>query len=106
MLVGIDYADLGHRSRVLLLATAALAAVGLVLFATGILPARFTLLTWLVVIVLLGTYWLSFLVEFRGRLSTAQVIVASLLGLAPWLFVAAVVLLYPRWLLALVSGAA
>lgn len=106
MLIGIRYSELSRRSRVLLLLAAALLALaaGLHWFAPEP-PERFLRITLLAVLVL-GAYWLSFLADFRGRLQRAQVLVATALGLLPWLLVLVLVLRFPRWVLALLPHAA
>lgn len=100
MLIGIQLSDLGRRTRWLLaLASAAfLAAIVLWLFAPE--PAVRLLRAWLAAVVLLGLYWLSFLLDFRGRLGLPQTVLASLFALLPWILVIVILVGYPQILLA------
>jgi hypothetical protein len=97
MLVGIEYGDLGRRTRVLLWISVALVSAGAVLWAWRPGPPEQLLRVGLLAVLALGAYWLSFLAEFRGRLTPAQVLVASLLGLLPWLMVLVLVSWAPEW---------
>ncbi|CAN5610338.1 hypothetical protein BH23PSE2_BH23PSE2_07040 [soil metagenome] len=101
MLIGIEYAELGRRSRVLLLLAGALIALAAGLYWFAPEPPQRFLRTTLLAILVLGAYWLSFLADFRGRLKRSQVFVATALGLLPWFLVLMLVLLFPQWLLAL-----
>ena len=78
MLIGIEYSQLGRRTRFLLLV-----AAGAVLYFWQPDPPERLLRVGLLTILVLGAYWLSFLSEFRGRLDRSQVLVASALGLLP-----------------------
>ena len=100
MLIGIQFGDLSRRSRWLLVLAclAFAAAVALSLFAPE--PSVRMLQAWLAAVVVLGLYWISFLLDFRGRLARTQLLVASLFALLPWIVVIAVVLGYPQILLA------
>lgn len=100
MLIGIQFGDLGRRSRWLLVLAclAFAAAVAMSLFAPE--PSVRVLQAWLAAVVVLGLYWISFLLDFRGRLGRTQLLVASLFALLPWVVVIAVVLGYPQILLA------
>ena len=100
MLIGIQLSELSRRSRwLLLLATLAFAA-GLAMLAFAPEPAARLLRVWLAAVVALGLYWLSFLLDFRGRLQGGQLVVASLFALLPWILVIALVLGFPQVLLA------
>ena len=101
MLIGIEYSQLGRRTRFLLWLSGALVAAGAVLYFWQPDPPERLLRVGLLTILALGAYWLSFLAEFRGRLSRSQVLVASALGLLPWLLVLALLLVAPQWLYAL-----
>lgn len=106
MLIGFQLSDLGRRSRILLsIATLALLAGLLLLFVQPDPPQRL-LRVWLLAVVALGVYWLSFLAEFRGRLTRTQTAIASVFGLLPWLLVLVLVVGYPQLLVALLSPAA
>jgi hypothetical protein len=103
MLIGIQLSDLSRRSR-WLLAIASLAffaGVAMLFFAPE--PSIRLLRLWLFAVVALGVYWLSFLVDFRGRLNRSQTIVATLFALLPWILVIVIVLGFPQILL---TGAA
>lgn len=105
MLTGFQFSDLGRRSKILLsIATLALLAGLLLLFVQPDPPQRL-LRVWLLAVVALGVYWLSFLAEFRGRLTRMQTAIASVFGLLPWLLVLVLVVGYPQLLVALLSPA-
>lgn len=105
MLIGIQLSDLSRRSRwLLLLATLAFAA-GLALLALAPEPATRLLQVWLGAVVALGLYWVSFLLDFRGRLQGGQLVVASLFALLPWILVIVLVLGFPQLLLGGIGGA-
>ena len=53
---------------------------------------------WLLAILFLGGYWLSFLADLRGRLGAWQLALASLFGVLAWLLVLAMLLLWPQLL--------
>lgn len=99
MLIGIQYSDLSKRTRALLVVAslAMLAGLGVYLFKPQ--APVLVLQVWLLAIVILGMYWLSFLADFRGRLSRSQLWLASLFGVLPWIVVIAVVLTFPQVLL-------
>lgn len=99
MLVGVRLSDLSRRSRWLLAAAALafFAAVALSVFAPG--AAIGVLRAWLLAVVVLGLYWVSFLADARGRLGTGQMVLASLFALLPWILVVAIVLAFPQILL-------
>lgn len=100
MLIGVRLSDLSRRSRWLLaFATLAFAAgLALVLFAPH--ASLRVLQVWLLAVVALGAYWLSFLADFRGRLGRGQTLVASLFALLPWVLVIVVVVRLPQVLFA------
>ena len=98
MLIGVSLSDLGRRSRVLLAITGLLFLAAL---ATTLFAPQSTLLQlrlWLLAILLLGGYWLSFLADLRGRLGKWQLALASAFGGLAWLLVVAVVLAWPQLL--------
>ena len=98
MLIGVRLSDLGHRSRWLLAIASALFFVAVV--ATFFIPQSplWMLRAWLLAILFLGSYWLSFLVDLRGRLGPGQLALASLFGVLAWILVVAMVLLWPQLL--------
>ena len=99
MLIGIELSDLSRRSRWLLaIATLGILA-GLSLLFVAPEPTLRLLRVWLFAVVALGVYWVSFLMDFRGRLSRSQSIVATLFALLPWILVIVIVLGYPQILL-------
>lgn len=99
MLIGIELSDLSRRSRWLLLIASCAFLAGIAMWAFAPEPAVRLLRVWLFAIVALGVYWVSFLMDFRGRLSTPQTIVATLFALLPWFLVIAIVLGFPQLLL-------
>jgi hypothetical protein len=100
MLIGIQLSDLSRRTRwLLVLATVAFVA-GLAVWWLAPEPPVRLIRVWLGAIVALGIYWLSFLVDFRGRLGRGQTIVATLFALLPWILVIAIVVGFPQILLA------
>jgi len=103
MLIGIQLSDLSARSR-WLLALASLGVIaGLLLWWIAPVPATRLLRVWLVAVIALGAYWVSFLLDFRGRLDRSQTVLATLFALLPWILVIAIVLGYPQILLAQAS---
>ena len=100
MLIGIQLSDLSRRSRWLLALASLVFAVGLALLVLAPEPAVRLLRVWLGAVVALGLYWVSFLVDFRGRLRGGQLIVASLFALLPWVLVIVLLLGFPQILLA------
>jgi hypothetical protein len=98
VLVGVHLSDLGRRSKWLMAIASALFLVALV--ATFVVPQSplWILRLWLLAILFLGGYWLSFLADLRGRLGTWQLALASLFGLLAWLLVLAMLLLWPQLL--------
>lgn len=100
MLIGIELSELGRRSRWLLLLASLAFAGALAMLAVAPEPPVRLVRAWLVAVVLLGLYWLSFLVDFRGRLRGGQLVVASLFALLPWILVIVLVLGFPQILLA------
>ena len=98
MLIGVRLSDLGRRSRWLLAIASALFFVALV--ATFFIPQSplWMLRAWLLAILFLGGYWMSFLADLRGRLGKWQLALASAFGVLSWLLVLAMVLLWPQLL--------
>lgn len=98
MLIGVRLSDLGRRSRWLLAIASALFLVALA--ATFLFPQSplWMLRAWLLAILFLGGYWLSFLADLRGRLGAWQLALASLFGVLAWLLVLAMLLLWPQLL--------
>lgn len=105
MLIGIEFSELGRRSKVLLIVSGVLLAIGLALYWWQPDPPQRLMRIGLLSVLMLGAYWLSFLSDFRGRLTRMQILLASALGLLPWLMMLAIGLLYPHWLLALLRPA-
>ncbi|MDO5506230.1 MAG: hypothetical protein Q4F49_08085 [Pseudoxanthomonas suwonensis] len=98
MLIGIELSDLSRRSRWLMLLAMLAFGAGLALYFLAPEPATRLLRVWLLAILLLGGYWVSFLVDTSARLRTGQLLLASAFGILAWLLVAAIVLLYPQLL--------
>lgn len=98
MLIGVHLSDLGRRSRWLLAIASALFVAALAVTFLAPQPALWMLRMWLLAILFLGGYWLSFLADLRGRLGTWQLALASLFGVLAWLLVLAMVLLWPQLL--------
>jgi len=100
MLIGITLSDLSRRSRWLLVIAGLtlLAALTMQLLASDSVGRVLQL--WLLAVIALGLYWLSFLVDFRGRLRRGQMLIATLFALLPWVMVVVIVLGYPQLLLA------
>jgi hypothetical protein len=98
MLIGVRLSDLGRRSRRLLAIASLLFFVALA--ATFLIPQStlWMLRAWLLAILFLGGYWLSFLIDLRGRLVAWQLALASLFGLFAWVLVVAMLLLWPQLL--------
>ena len=99
MLIGIQLSDLSRRSRWLLAGAslAFLACLGMLFVAPE--PAIRLMRIALLAVVALGAYWVSFLLDFRGRLNRSQVIVATLFALLPWILVIVIVVGFPQILL-------
>lgn len=99
MLIGTELSDLSRRSKVLM-ALAMLAFVaGLALYFVAPEPAARLLRVWLVAIMLLGSYWVSFLLDVSHRLPKSQLFLASAFGLLAWGLVIAMVVMFPQLLL-------
>ena len=96
MLIGIRLSDLGRRSRWLLALASVAFAATIVLWLLAPAPSVRLLQAWLLAVVLLGLYWLSFLADFRARLGGAQLVVATLFALLPWILVLAIVFAFPQ----------
>jgi hypothetical protein len=105
MLIGIQLSDLSRRSRWLLLLATLTFAAGLAMLALAPEPAARLLQVWLAAVVALGLYWVSFLLDFRGRLQGGQLVVASLFALLPWILVIVLVVGFPQVLLGSAGGA-
>lgn len=104
MLIGIEFSDLSRRSKWLLVASGVMVAAGGALYAWAPVPPERLLRVGLLSILVLGAYWLSFLADFRGRLDRTQIILATALGLLPWLLVLVLAVFFPQWLLAVLPG--
>lgn len=100
MLIGIQLSDLSRRTRWLLVLASLAFAAGLAVWWLAPEPAVRLIRVWLFAIIALGAYWLSFLVDFRGRLSRGQTLVATLFALLPWILVITIVIGFPQILLA------
>lgn len=87
MLIGIQFSDLSKRSKALLGVATLLLGAGLVAHLSGATTAAWTLTLWMLTVLVLGVYWLSFLVDFRGRLSRPQIALATAFALLPWVMV-------------------
>ena len=99
MLIGVHLSDLGRRSRWLLAIASALFMVALA--STFLAPQSplWTLRLWLLAILFLGSYWLSFLADLRGRLGTWQLALASAFGVLAWILVVVMLLMWPQLLM-------
>ena len=100
MLIGIQLSDLSQRSRWLLALASLAFAIGLAMLMLAPEPPVRLMRVWLGAVVALGLYWVSFLLDFRGRLGGAQLVVASQFALLPWILVLVLVLGFPQILLA------
>lgn len=100
MLIGIQLSDLSQRSRWLLALASLAFAIGLAMLILAPEPPVRLMRVWLGAVVALGLYWVSFLLDFRGRLGGAQLVVASLFALLPWILVLVLLLGFPQILLA------
>ena len=100
MLIGIQLSDLSQRSRWLLALASLAFAIGLGMLVLAPEPPVRLMRVWLGAVVALGLYWVSFLLDFRGRLGGAQLVVASLFALLPWILVLVLLLGFPQILLA------
>ena len=96
VLIGIQFCDLSLRSRCLLVLASLSMLAGMAMLVLAPDPAVRLMQVWLLAIVLLGLYWLSFLMDFRARLARSQLLVASLFALLPWVLVIALILGYPQ----------
>ena len=96
MLIGVRFGELSRRSKLLLLAASALFPFALGLYFIAPAPASRLIQAWLLAILLLGGYWLSFLADMNQRLARGQLLLASAFGLLAWGLVLAMVLLYPQ----------
>ena len=99
MLIGTRLSDLGGRSRWLLAIASLLFFIALA--ATFLSPQSvlWMLRAWLLAILFLGGYWLSFLFDLRGRLGTWQLALASAFGVLAWILVVVMLLLWPQLLM-------
>lgn len=91
MLIGIQFSELSSRSKALLVVATLLLVGGVVAHLALAAPAAWTLTFWLLTVLVLGMYWLSFLMDFRGRLTRPQMVLATAFALLPWLLVLGVV---------------
>lgn len=98
MLIGVELGDLSRRSRWLLVAATLLFVIGLGLYFFAPEPATRLIRAWLLAILVLGSYWVSFLVDMNGKLERGQLLLASAFGLLAWGLVIAMVLLVPELL--------
>ncbi len=105
MLIGIQLSDLSRRSRWLLALASLAFLAGVAMLFLAPEPTVRLLRVWLFAVIALGVYWLSFLKDFRGRLSRSQTIVASLFALLPWILVLVIVFGYPQILIATATSA-
>lgn len=94
MLIGIHLSDLSLRSKLLLVVATALLAAGVATWLWVPAGPAWPLTLWLLAIVVLGLYWLSFLLDFRGRLARSQALLATAFALLPWVLVLVVVLAF------------
>lgn len=101
MLIGIRFSELSTRSKALLVVAELLVVAGVAVWAFRPEAQVWMLRLGLAAVLAFGAYWLSFLSDFRGRLGQGQILVASALGLLPWLFVAVLALAFPQWLMVL-----
>ena len=99
MLIGIQLSDLSRRSRWLLAGASVAFLACLTLLFVAPEPAIRLMRIALLAVVALGAYWVSFLLDFRGRLNRSQVIVATLFALLPWIRVIVIVVGFPQILM-------
>jgi len=99
MLIGIQLSDLSRRSRWLLTGASVAFLACLTLLFVAPEPAIRLMRIALLAVVALGAYWVSFLLDFRGRLNRSQVIVATLFALLPWILVIIIVVGFPQILM-------
>ncbi|MGH8033077.1 MAG: hypothetical protein ACREO8_12125 [Luteimonas sp.] len=92
VLIGIRFSELSTRSKSLLGVATLLLAAGAVAHWTRAASTAWTLTLWLLTVLVLGVYWLSFLVDFRGRLTRPQIVLATAFALLPWLLVLGIVI--------------
>lgn len=104
MLIGFQWADLGRRSKWLLAIASLLLASGLLLIWLRPQPAIHVLRVFLLAIVVLGGYWLSFLIDAGPRLSRMQMLLASAMAVLPWLLLVLMLFAWPQLLLGLSPG--
>lgn len=72
MLIGIRLSELSRRSKALLAVSIVLLAAGIATLAWPPVNAAWPLAVWLLAVIALGLYWLSFLLDFRSRLTPPQ----------------------------------
>ena len=99
MLIGIQLSDLSRRSRWLLAGASVAFLACLTLLFVAPEPAIRLMRIALLAVVALGAYWVSFLLDFHGRLNRSQVIVATLFALLPWILVIVIVVGFPQILM-------
>jgi hypothetical protein len=96
MLIGFGLSDLGWRSKLLLALAAVLLLVALAVQWIAPEPPLRAMRLFLLAIVALGAYWLSFLVDAGPRLGRVQAAVAAAMGLLPWILVLALLFTWPE----------
>jgi hypothetical protein len=99
MLIGFQLSDLSRRSRWLLALAAALLALALGLQWLQPEPPLRVMRMFLLAIVALGAYWLSFLADTGPRLTRLQAAVAAAFGVLAWLLVLAMLFAWPQLVL-------
>lgn len=96
MLIGFQLSDLSLRSKLLLVVAVLLLGAGLLLLWLQPEPALRLLRVFLLAILALGAYWLSFLADAGSRLSRTQAVVATAFAVLPWLLLLALVFAFPQ----------
>ncbi|GAB3728604.1 hypothetical protein GCM10028862_06220 [Luteimonas pelagia] len=96
MLIGFGLSDLGWRSKLLLALAFVLLGVALGVQWIAPEPPLRVMRLFLLAIVALGAYWLSFLADAGPRLGRVQAAVAAAMGLLPWILVLALLFAWPE----------
>jgi hypothetical protein len=96
MLIGFGLSDLGWRSKLLLALAVLLLVVALAVQWLAPEPPLRVMRLFLLAIVALGAYWLSFLADAGPRLGRVQAAVAAAMGLLPWILVLALLFTWPE----------